>query len=105
MGRVYLRLRSRNPVMLRDLHYTTNGRLRKWLDDLGDEFKVLDFHQEQFLRKCAGQGEFASGRARLLKKMISFPLFGPALRVLVLRWIRLREGGCEMLVLRTGKMK
>lgn len=105
LGRLYLRLRGRNPVMLRDLYYTTNHRLRKWLEAMGDEFEVLDFHQEQFIRKCAGVGEFASGRARMVKKLISFPLFGPALRALVLCWIRLREGGCEMLVLREGEVK
>jgi SAM-dependent methyltransferase len=100
LGRFYLRLRGRNPVMLRDLYYTTNYRLRKWLEAMGDEFEVLDLHQEQFIRKCAGVGEFASGGARLLKEMISFPLLGPALRALVLSLIRLREGGCAMLVLR-----
>jgi SAM-dependent methyltransferase len=103
LGRHYLCLRGRNPVMLRDLYYTTNARLRTWLEAMGDECKVLDLHQEQFIRKCAGQGEFASRRARFLKKMISVPLFGPALRALVLRSIRLREGGCEMLVLRKAK--
>jgi hypothetical protein len=91
--------------MLRDLYYTTNHRLRKWLEAIGDEFEVLDFHQMQFIRKCAGQGEFAGGRARFLKKMIFFPLFGPALKVLALRWIRLREGGSEMLILRKGEAK
>jgi SAM-dependent methyltransferase len=105
LGRLYLRLRGRNPVMLRDLYYTTNHRLRKWLEAMGDEFEVLDFHREQFIRKCAGQGEFASRRARLLKKMISFPLFGPVLKALVLRGIRIREGGCEMLALRKGEVK
>ena len=105
LGRLYLRLRGRNPVMLRDLCYTTNRRLRGWLEEMGDEFAVLDFHQEQFIRKCAGQAEFASRRARLLKKMIAFPLFGRALEALVLRWIQLREGGCEMLVLREGVVK
>ena len=59
----------------------------------------------QFVRKCAGQGEFASVRARLVKKMIALPLFGPALKALALRWIRFREGGCEMLVLRRGEVK
>ena len=103
LGRAYLRLRGRNPIMLRDLHYTTNHRLRIKLEQLGDEFEVLDFHQEQFNRKCAGQGEFASSWARLLKKMIAFPRLGPVLRALVLRWIRLREGGCEMLVLCRAK--
>jgi len=104
-GRAYLRLRGRNPVMLRDLYYTTNHRLRTWLEAMGGEFEILDFHQEQFIRKCAGQGKFASRRARLLKKVISLPLIGPALKALVLRWIRLREGGCEMLVVRKGKLK
>src|SRR5271168_1212131 len=96
LGRLYLRLRGRNPVMLRDLYYTTNRRLREWLEAIGDEFEVLDFHQVQFIQKCAGQGTFASGRARLLKKMISLPLLWPCRKALVLRWIRLREGGCEM---------
>jgi SAM-dependent methyltransferase len=105
LGRLYLRLRGRNPVMLQDLYYTTNHRLRKWLEAMGDEFEVLDLHREQFIRKCAGEGEFASGRARLLKKLISFPLFGPVLKALVLRWIRLREGGCAMLVLRRSEVK
>lgn len=105
LGRFYLRLRGRNPVMLRDLYYTTNRRLRRWLEAIGDEFEVLDFHQTEFIRKCAGQGEFASNSARRLKKIISLPLFGPAFRAAVLGWIRLREGGCEMLVRRKGEVK
>jgi SAM-dependent methyltransferase len=105
LGRFYLRLRGRNPVVLRDLYYTTNHRLRNWLEAIGDGFEVLDFHQEQFIRKCAGQGGFASRRARLLKKVISLPRFGSALRALVLGWIRLREGGCEMLILRRGEVR
>jgi SAM-dependent methyltransferase len=105
LGRLYLRLRGRNPVMLRDLYYTTNHRLREWLEAVGEGCEVLDCHREQFLRKCAGRGEFASGRARLLKEMISVPLLGPALRALALGWMRLREGGCEMLVLRKGEVQ
>ena len=105
LGRLYLRLRGRNPVMLRDLYYTTNHRLRTWLAALGSELEILDFHQEQFIRKCAGQREFASRKARLVKNVISLPVIGPPLRTLVLRWIRFREGGCEMLVIRKGKMK
>jgi SAM-dependent methyltransferase len=100
LGRLYLRLRGRNPGMLRDLCYTTNHRLREWLEVLEGDCEVLDFHQEQFIQKCADHGEFASVRARLLKKLISFPLVGLALQKLVLAWIRLSEGGCEMLVLR-----
>ncbi len=105
MGRVYLRLRGRNPVMLRDLYYTTNHRLRKWLEALGDEFEIRDFHQEQFVRKCAGVEGFASVRARLVKRLISFPMFGTVLKKLVLGYIRFCEGGCEMIVLRKGDVK
>ena len=105
LGRLYLRVRGRNPVMLADLFYTTNRRLRKWLEAIGNDFQVVDSHQAQFIRKCAGQGEFASRRAQLLKKMVSLPYLGPILKTFILFWIRLREGGCEMLVLRRGEVK
>jgi SAM-dependent methyltransferase len=105
LGRLYLHLRGRNPMMLEHVHYTTNRRLRRWLEAMGDEFQILDFHQEEFVRKCAGHGEFASRGARLLKKMTSIPVLGIVLKSLVLRWIRLREGGCEMIVLRKGEQR
>lgn len=102
LGRLYLRLRGRNPIMLGDLHYTTNRRLRRWLQAMGEEYEILDLHQEQFKRKCAGQGRFESRSARFVQKLISVPLLGPLIKSAVLRWFRLREGGCEMLVLRHG---
>jgi SAM-dependent methyltransferase len=105
LGRLYLRLRDRNPTMLEHVYYTTNRRLRRWLEALGGEFEILDFHQQEFIRKCAGDGEFASRSARILKKMTSIPALGPVLKSFVLRWIRLREGGCEMVVLRKGEQK
>jgi ubiquinone/menaquinone biosynthesis C-methylase UbiE len=105
LGRLYLRLRGRNPVMLRDLYYTTNRRLRKWLEALGDGFEVLDCNQVRFIDKCAGKGEFLSRRARILKNVIAFPAIGSVLRWGILRWIRLREGGCEMLLVRKDRVK
>jgi len=105
IGRTYLRLRGRNPIMLRDLRYTTNRRLRRWLEALGEGYRILDLHQEQFKRKCAGQGRFESRSARFVQKLISLPLVGPLVRKAVLWWFRLREGGCEMLVLRDGIAK
>lgn len=105
LGRLYLRLRGRNPVMLKDLYYTTNRRLRRWLEALGDDYELLDLHQEQFKRKCTGQGRFESSSARFMRKLISLPIFGPVIKNRVLWWFRLREGGCEMLLLRKGSAK
>jgi SAM-dependent methyltransferase len=105
LGRLYLRLRGRNPVMLKDLHYTTNRRLRRRLEALGDEYVLFDFHQEQFKRKCAGQGKFESASARFVKTLISTPIFGSLIKATVLWWFRLREGGCEMVLLRKGSAK
>lgn len=105
LGRAYLRLRGRDPIMLQHLYYTTNGRLRRWLEALGNEFQILDLHQEQFKRKCSGQGRFESARARFVQKLISLPALGPLVRKSVLFWYQLSEGGCAMLVLRAGGTK
>lgn len=102
LGRLYLRLRGRNPVMLQDLYYTTNRRLRRWLEALGNELAILDLHQEQFKGKCRGQGRFESARARFVQKLVSLPLLGPFFETLALQWIRITEGGCEMVLLRNG---
>jgi SAM-dependent methyltransferase len=105
LGRFYLRLRGRNPVMLEHVYYTTNRRLKTWIGAMGDDFQVLDFHQQQFVQKCAGRGKFASKIARLLKKLISTPVIGPMCMSFILRWIELREQGSEMIVLRRGERK
>jgi len=105
LGRLYLRFRGRNPIMLRDLYYTTNRRLRCWLRNLGAEYEVVDIHQEKFKRKCAGQGRFESRSARLVQRLISMALVGTPIQRMVLALFRLREGGCEMLVLRNGIAK
>jgi SAM-dependent methyltransferase len=105
MGRLYLRLRGRNPIMLRDLGYTTNRRLRRWLEALGAECKIVDLHQEQFKRKCAGEGRFESRSARFVQKLVSLPTLGPLVMKTVLSWFRLREGGCEMMIFLHGNAK
>ncbi len=104
LGRLYLQIRGRDPVMLRDLRYTTNRRLRGWLSAAGGgctilDIHILDIHQEQFKRKCA-EGQFLSMPARMVQKLVQLPLVGPLVMSAVLFWLRLREGGCEMLLLR-----
>lgn len=105
LANIYLKIRGRNPVMLEHLFYTTNHRVKKWLGSMGQEFEVLDLHKQQFIRKCAGQGEFASRGARFLKILISTPVVGSPIKNLALWWIGVREGGCEMLVVRSGRRK
>ena len=98
LGRWYLRLRGRNPVLLEQLTYTINSRLQT-LGELGPEFSVVDLHRDQFLKKCAN-GSFASRRAQIVCGMKRLPLLGHFIRRAALLFLRVTEGGCEMLVLR-----
>jgi SAM-dependent methyltransferase len=101
LGRAYLRLRGRNPVMLSQLTYTTNGRLRRLLRALAPECEFVDLHERQFLEKRA-TGEFASRKYRLLARWTQTPVFGPALLRMVMFALRIRQGGCEMMVFKTA---
>jgi SAM-dependent methyltransferase len=103
LARLYLSIRGRSTVMLQQLHYTTNRRLRIWLEALGDEFQIFDLHQEQVKRKCCGKGRFESFRGRFVQKLVSLHLAGPLVMKSVLFWLRFRERGCEMLVLRKDR--
>ncbi len=99
LGRCYLRVRGRNPILLGQLTYTTNFRLWKLFRQLGPQYAFLDLHREQFLRKCA-DGSFASRRARLVSRMTRLPMVGRLIVWAALLWLRLTEGGCEMLIIR-----
>lgn len=99
LGRVYLRWRGRNPILLEQLKYTTNSRLRRLLGKLGTAYTVIDLHREQFLRKCA-ERSFAGATARLAGAMTRVHFLGPLVQWAVLFFLRVREGGCEMLVVR-----
>jgi ubiquinone/menaquinone biosynthesis C-methylase UbiE len=98
-GRLYLRCRGRNPILLDQLTYTTNFRLRRLLEELGEEYSVVDTHESQFLKKCVN-GSFASRRARVVGQLIGIPGFGLLIRAGALWFLRVTQGGCEMLVLR-----
>jgi ubiquinone/menaquinone biosynthesis C-methylase UbiE len=97
LGRFYLRCRGRNSVLLDQLTYTTNSRLRRLLQELGEEYALIDTHQHQFLKKCA-DGSFASPRARMIGKLTHLPVFGSLIRRAALLFLRVTQGGCEMLV-------
>ncbi len=102
LARAYLRLRGRNPVMLTQLTYTTNSRLRRLLRALQPECKFVDLHESQFLEKRAA-GAFASRKYRWLARWTRIPVLGTALLRMVLFALHTREGGCEMMLFkRTG---
>jgi SAM-dependent methyltransferase len=99
LGRLYLRARGRAPVLLNQLTYTTNARLRKLVRNLGLSYTTNDLHRDRFLQKCKQQA-FLSFRARLVSKMVRWPLIGRWVSVAALGFLRCTEGGCEMLVVR-----
>ncbi len=99
VGRLYLKLRGRDPVLLEQLTYTTNSRLHALFRALGPQFKVIDVHRERFLRKCA-QSAFVSRRARVVARLARWPGLGRLVLGTALLFQRIREGGCEMMILR-----
>lgn len=96
LGAFYLRLRGRDPALLRQIIYTTNWRVRKLLAAAGIR-RFVDLNCEEFLDKCRGQGANASSRKA--KAVVAIAGI-PGLSSLMLRaasfYVRLREGGSEM---------
>jgi SAM-dependent methyltransferase len=101
LGRLYLKCRGRSPTFLSQLTYTTNARLRALFRGLKADCKVVDLHQEQFLKKCT-DGSFASVRARLVAQLIHLSVLGSLIRWAALQYLHITEGGCEMLILRSA---
>jgi ubiquinone/menaquinone biosynthesis C-methylase UbiE len=99
LGRLYLRARGRNPVLLNQIIYTTNARLRRLTGNLGSDYMTRDMHRDRFLQKSK-QRAFLSFRARAVNRMMQWPLIGPWVAGAALWFLRCTEGGCEMVVLR-----
>jgi SAM-dependent methyltransferase len=98
LASMYLRLRGRDPVLLGQLTYTTNWRVRKLFADLRVT-KFEDLNCAVFLEKCRGRGTNpASRKARIIKALSEQPFFGKLVLWAASFYIRLREGGSEMLV-------
>ncbi len=96
LGRLYLRMRGRNPSMLRQLNYTTNWRVHALLRRL-DAGRVADLNRERFLKKCS-EGGFASMRARFVRGLTRTPVLGGLILSTTLFYLRVREGGTEKIV-------
>jgi SAM-dependent methyltransferase len=99
LGSLYLRLRGRGPELLNQLSYTTNARVRKLLRDRKEVEKVIDLNRESFLAKCR-ERSFAGRKARAFHFLIRNRVVGSTILLAALLYIRLREGGSEMLAFR-----
>ena len=99
LGALYLRLRGRDPVLLRQLTYTTNWRVRRLLRLFGARF--VDLNERSFLAKCAGQEPTsASRKARAVRALTALPLLSKFVLFAASVYVRLREGGSEFVVFR-----
>jgi SAM-dependent methyltransferase len=99
LGRLFLRLRGRNPVLLDQLTYTTNSRLRSLLSKNGSGYSIVDMNKARFLEKF-NQNSFVSPRARFVAGAMRLPGLGMLLEWAALKFLSLTEGGCEMLLIR-----
>jgi SAM-dependent methyltransferase len=103
LGAWYLRLRGRDPVLLRQISYTTNWRLRKLLQ-MCDMERVIDLNCETLLAKCRATGNQPGGwKGTLVQSLARSRALGGMVLWAVPRYLRLREGGSEMLVIKRPK--
>jgi SAM-dependent methyltransferase len=102
LGVMYLRMSGRDPVLLKQITYTTNWRVRNLLGTCGVD-RVLDLNPESFRVKCNSRDKSAGWKRRLISRLAESRTFAkPVLRMAEF-YIRLREGGCEMLAFKTAR--
>jgi SAM-dependent methyltransferase len=100
LGALYLRLRGRDPVLLNQLKYATNWRVRKLLKRARAQLAV-DLNVQDFRGKCSRQNSgLASRKARLVQQLTRTPWLSAAVLWAASFCVRLREGGCEMLAIK-----
>lgn len=98
LGEIYLRMCRRDPVLLRQLTYTTNRRVRKLLRRVNARF--IDLNERELLAKCTDQKSSATKKARAVQFFSRLPVLSRLLLFTASSYIRLREGGSEFLVFR-----
>ena len=97
LGSLYLRSRGRDPVLLGQLTYTTNWRVRQLLAAIGVT-RFADLNCEVFLAKCRGLGANPANRkGRVVKALADKAPLGTVVLWAASFYVRLREGGSEML--------
>ena len=99
LGSWYLRLRGRDPVLLDQLTYTTNWRVRNLLASLN--YRVIDLNSAGMLNRIDTPETSALGKkARIVCKLARVPLLSNAVRRAAVFCVRVREGGCEFLAVK-----
>jgi SAM-dependent methyltransferase len=99
LGALYLRLRGRDPVLLSQLTYTTNWRVRKLLAHLN--WRVTDLNCDSVRRTWISPDEtHVSRKRRLLRWLARVPVLLGPLRWTAALYVRVREGGCEFLAIK-----
>ena len=99
LGSLYLRLRGRDPVLLRQLTYTTNWRVRKLLSRLNCQ--AMDLNSEDVIRRLQEPDDSAlSRKVRLLRRLARLHLLSRVLTWAASFYVRLHEGGCEFLAIK-----
>jgi ubiquinone/menaquinone biosynthesis C-methylase UbiE len=95
----YLRMRRRDPVLLRQLTYTTNRGVRKLLRKLNVRF--IDLNEHGLLAKCtARKSSGATKKARAVQALAGLPIVSKLVLSAASSYMHLREGGSEFLVFR-----
>lgn len=95
LASLYLRLRGRDPVLLKQITYTTNRRIRA----LFRGAHVRDLNREDIVAACMASNIPDRSRiGRLIARLAQTKLLGEVVIWAASFYIRLREGGCEFLV-------
>jgi len=99
LGRLHLRLRGRDPVLLDQLTYTTNSHPRRLCGATVHGSARVDLHGQAFLAQYR-DASFARRWLRIVAKSMRLPLVGRGLQPTALAVARLTEGGCEVGIVR-----
>ena len=101
LGVWYLRRRGRDPVLLKQITYTTNSRIRKLLQ-VCSVSQVIDLNCETMLAKCSTTEMQPTGwKGRLVRALAANRFLAKAVLYAVSQYVKLREGGSEMLVIKS----
>jgi len=99
----YLRLRGRDPVLLKQITYTTNWRVRKLLKICGVA-GFIDLNCETLLaRLITSQAADESWKRRHISRLANLPVVGKWVVKTISLHVRLREGGSEILAFKPAQ--
>jgi len=99
LGRLYLWLLGRNPVLFDQLTCTINSRLRRLCAAVARGEACVDLHDQAFLAK-GRDASFARRWLSIVAKSMCLPLLDGILERTAIAFARGTEGGCEVAIAR-----